>query len=293
MSKFRATLEYVYENVPAMRPAMTAVNRAVKTPTFTGWGMSNHHALPWDDEQDWAHFREAADHVRDSFEHGLKKDTAVTPGNVDTLRWRHWVAAFSARYACSFTSGPVTLVECGVGDGLTAYFACNEAAHLGREYTMHCYDVWLPGRLDAMLAALQDHAVVSTSVAVLGEPTEPPRFRLRARDSRRHLANIFAVMIGYRPYTGCAMAMRRDILASVLPIPGFVFESHDLWIALVANTHRQNVHLEAPSVARRLHDANQTPLGWRSLRAILRARWMKARCLVVALGRARSYRPRA
>ena len=154
-------------------------------------------------------------------------------------------------------------------------------------------DIWLPGRLDAMLAALQDHAVVSTSVAVLGEPTEPPRFRLRARDSRRHLANIFAVMIGYRPYTGCAMGMRRDILASVLPIPGFVFESHDLWIALVANTHRQNVHLEAPSVARRLHDANQTPLGWRSLRAILRARWMKARCLVVALGRARSYRPRA
>lgn len=154
-------------------------------------------------------------------------------------------------------------------------------------------DVWLPGRLDAMLAALQDHAVVSTSVAVLGEPTDPPRFRLRARDSHRHLANIFAVMIGYRPYTGCAMAMRRDILASVLPIPGFVFESHDLWIALVANTHRQNVHLEAPSVARRLHDANQTPLGWRSLRAILRARWMKAKCLVVALRRARSYRPRA
>lgn len=154
-------------------------------------------------------------------------------------------------------------------------------------------DVWLQGRLDAMLAALQDHAVVSTSVAVLGQPTDPPRFRLRARDSRRHLANIFAVMVGYRPYTGCAMAMRRDILASVLPIPGFVYESHDLWIALVANTHRQNVHLEAPSVARRLHDANQTPLGWRSLRAILRARWMKTKCLAVALGRARSYRPRA
>lgn len=154
-------------------------------------------------------------------------------------------------------------------------------------------DVWLSGRLDAMLAALQDHAVVSTSVAVLGEPTNPPRFRLRARDSQRHLANIFAVMVGYRPYTGCAMAMRRDILASVLPIPGFVFESHDLWIALVANTHRQNVHLEAPSVARRLHDANQTPLGWRSLRAILRARWMKTKCLAVALRRARSYRSRA
>ena len=154
-------------------------------------------------------------------------------------------------------------------------------------------DVWLPGRLDSMLAALRNRAVVSTSVAIVGQPTDPPAFRLRARDSRRHLANIFAVMIGYRPYTGCAMALRRDIVASVLPIPSFVFESHDLWLALVANTHRQNVHLEAPSVARRLHDANQTPLGWRSLRAILRARWMKAKCLAVALSRARSYEPAA
>jgi glycosyltransferase involved in cell wall biosynthesis len=154
-------------------------------------------------------------------------------------------------------------------------------------------DVWLPGRLDAMLAALRERAVVSTSVAILGQPLDPPAFRLRARDSGRHLANIFAVMIGYRPYTGCAMALRRDILASVLPIPPFVFESHDLWLALVANTHGQNVHLEAPSVARRLHDANQTPLGWRSLRAIVRARWMKARCLVVALSRARAYEAEA
>lgn len=152
-------------------------------------------------------------------------------------------------------------------------------------------DIWLPGRLNTMLQALDHHAVVSTSVSVLGEPTDLPRFRLRARDSERHLRNIFAVMIGYRPYTGCAMAMRRDILGSVTPIPEFVFESHDLWLALVANTHRQNAHLEAPSVARRLHDANQTPVGWRSLRKILRARWMKARCLVVALRRARSYRP--
>lgn len=152
-------------------------------------------------------------------------------------------------------------------------------------------DVWLPGRVEAMLAALTDHAVVSTSVAVLGEPAEPPRFRLRSRDSSRYAANIFAVMIGYRPYTGCAMAFRRDIFDSVVPIPSFVYESHDLWLALVANTHRQNVHLEAPSVARRLHDANQTPLGWRSPGRILRARWMKAKCLVVATVRARSYRP--
>ena len=152
-------------------------------------------------------------------------------------------------------------------------------------------DVWIPGRLETMLEALREKAVVSTSVCVLGQSVDPPRFRLHSRDSERHLANIFAVMVGYRPYTGCAMAFRRDIAASVLPIPEFVFESHDLWLALVANTHGQNMHLEKASVARRLHDANQTPLGWRSLPAILRARWMKVRCLTVALRRRRSYSP--
>ena len=151
-------------------------------------------------------------------------------------------------------------------------------------------DVWLPGRLEAMLNALRDSAVTATSVSVLGDPSPEPRFRLRRRDSTRYLANIFAIMVGYRPYTGCAMAFRRDILSSVLPMPAFVYESHDLWLALVANTHRENSHLEAPSVARRLHGANQTPLGWRGPVAILRARWMKMRCLVVALRRARCYR---
>ena len=151
-------------------------------------------------------------------------------------------------------------------------------------------DLWLPGRLDAMLHALVRRGVVSTSVSVLGDPAARPRFLLRARDSERHLANLWGILVGYRPYTGCAMALRRDILTSVLPIPAFVHESHDLWIALIANTHGQNLHLEAPSVARRLHDANQTPLGWRGPRAILRARLMKLRALAVALRRARAFR---
>jgi glycosyltransferase involved in cell wall biosynthesis len=151
-------------------------------------------------------------------------------------------------------------------------------------------DVWVTGRLDRMLAGLDQKAVVSTSVSVLGEPIHPPRFRLRAGDSERHLANIVAVLVGYRPYTGCAMAFRRDIYDSVVPIPAFVYESHDLWLALIANTHRENLHLEDASVERRLHDDNQTPLHWRSLDKILRARWMKMRCLVEALRRWRAHR---
>ncbi len=151
-------------------------------------------------------------------------------------------------------------------------------------------DVWVPGRVDAMVAALEHHGVVATSIAVLGDPLEPPRWPLRARDSSRRLLNLTAVMIGVRWYSGCAMGVRRDVLATVLPIPTWVHESHDLWIGIVGNVQGEMVHLEHPSVARRLHDANQTPLGWRGPVQILRARWMLARCIGVAVRRARAAR---
>lgn len=148
-------------------------------------------------------------------------------------------------------------------------------------------DVWVRGRLDAMVSALDRSAVVATSVVVLGDPPGAPRWRLRAKDSHRYAANVAAVLVGVRWYFGCAMGMRRDIVGSVLPFPPWLTESHDLWIGLVGNTHRQMTHLEEPSVERRLHGSNQTPLRWRSMPTVLRARVMLARCLVEALRRSR------
>jgi hypothetical protein len=127
--------------------------------------------------------------------------------------------------------------------------------------------------------------VVATSVAVLGAPG-PPRWPLRDEDSHRYATNVAAVLVGVRWYFGCAMGLRRDVLGTVLPFPSWLTESHDLWMGLVGNTLHEMRHLEAPSVARRLHDANQTPTRWRSLPEILRARVMLARCLVEARRRA-------
>lgn len=150
-------------------------------------------------------------------------------------------------------------------------------------------DVWMAGRLEAMVAVLQTDGVVATSVAVLGAPPGPPRWPLRARDSRRYAANVAAVLVGVRWYFGCAMGLRRDLLPLVLPFPAWLTESHDLWIGVVGNVAHTMRHLEAPSVARRLHDANQTPLRWRSLPTILGARLMLARCVAEARRRTRSH----
>lgn len=192
----------------------------------------------------------------------------------------------------SFADHRIWLSRNSINEGYVRAF--ERALRLARgEYLLLCDqdDVWVPGRLEVMVAALHSAAVVATSVGVLGEPLEPPRWTLRARDSRRYAANVAATLVGVRWYFGCAMGLRRDVLASVLPFPSWLTESHDLWLGLVGNTHREMLHVEQASVQRRLHDANQTPRRWRSLRQILRARVMLSRCLLVATRRARRWRP--
>jgi hypothetical protein len=142
MSRVRVALERLYEGVPVMRPAMRAVNRAVKRPTFDGWGMVSHHALPWATSPEAKAFLAAAQNAREQFDHGLQSDTGISAATVDGLLWRHWIVAFATRYAATYAED-LNMVECGVGDGLTAYFACAEAEHVvGRSYILHAFDTW-------------------------------------------------------------------------------------------------------------------------------------------------------
>lgn len=145
-------------------------------------------------------------------------------------------------------------------------------------------DVWLPGRLDRMIGALADSSVVATNYTLLdGRPRRGPV--LRSRDSSHHVRNLIGILVGYRPYFGCGMAMRRDAVPRFVPIPGYVRESHDLWLAISANVAGDISHLDEPTLYRRLHDDNATPEGWRSLSKILRARIMFVRLTLEALRR--------
>lgn len=152
-------------------------------------------------------------------------------------------------------------------------------------------DVWLPNRLQRMLDALTASGaiVVASNFACIdtdGRATAFPCHRLRAVDSKRHAANIVGIFAGRRGYFGCAMALRRSALKVALPIPAFV-ESHDLWLAQIANLARANVHLETNTLTRRIHGANATDLSrplWRKLwsrvgyvRSILLLTWRLTR----------------
>lgn len=147
-------------------------------------------------------------------------------------------------------------------------------------------DVWLPDRVRRMHAALLGPRawVVSSNSQYMdsaGRPTAFDAEGVKAADSTRHLANILSIFTGRRRYYGCAMALRREILPAVLPMPDFV-ESHDLWIAMAGNAARANVHLEADTLKRRVHGSNASIVS-RPLRQKLWSRVVFLQSLVVLL----------
>jgi hypothetical protein len=83
------------------------------------------------------------------------------------------------------------------------------------------------------------------------------------------------------------MAIRRDALAQVLPFPQWLVESHDLWIASVGLAGREMVHVEQPTIRRRLHGNNTSPSRPRGVWPVLKARWMLLRAQREAYRRVR------
>lgn len=157
-------------------------------------------------------------------------------------------------------------------------------------------DVWTPGRLDAMCAALSTHAVVATNLSTLGSgdrlrgPFGQTDWRLLAADSRHHARNVLGILAGNRPYYGCAMGIRREGLAVALPFPEYLTESHDLWLALFGNLAGSIEHVEFRSLARRLHGGNQTPNRPRGIVPALRSRLLLLRCIATLRRRIASSR---
>ena len=180
----------------------------------------------------------------------------------------------------TFHDGRIRLIEAAVNQGYVRSFEQAALASKGQYILLADQDdVWVPGRLELMLDALQTSRVVASNFDVLGGGPRPNIPRLRGADSRRHAANILGILVGYRAYYGCGMGFRRDMLSVFTPVPRYVNESHDLWLAICGNLAGSMRHLDEPTLLRRIHDDNATPRSWRSLPVILGARIMLLRCI--------------
>lgn len=144
-------------------------------------------------------------------------------------------------------------------------------------------DVWVEGRRDALVAAAKTADVVASNLVLLGseEPLTSPLngrpWLLSPADDGRRACNELRILSGDAPYFGCAMAIRRDALGLVVPFPSYLDESHDLWIATVANSAGTLRHLAQPTVHRRVHEDNASSSRPRSIGKALRSRFLLLR----------------
>lgn len=90
--------------------------------TFDGWGMKTSVELPWNGGIRNESFLRASQDVKEHFE--LSGDDGVNLSDIDGLLWRHWIVSYCVRHAVEFTDEDLDMVECGVCDGLSAFFVC-------------------------------------------------------------------------------------------------------------------------------------------------------------------------
>jgi O-methyltransferase len=111
-------------------------------PSFRGWGMTTEAVLPWDDEFQGEIFRKAHEDAKKSF--NFNKDiTGTTSKTLDGLMWRHWVVSYCINHVFKFTKSDFyNFVECGVGEGFTAFFALKEIKSTSKKSKMYLYDSW-------------------------------------------------------------------------------------------------------------------------------------------------------
>jgi len=154
-------------------------------------------------------------------------------------------------------------------------------------------DIWIPGRIALMQRRLAESgaSVVSSNFEWMNTNEDwiaVPFDGVASCDSNKHVKNILGIFLGKTNYFGCAMALRREFMNVVAPIPSFV-ESHDLWIALGSNLVGANAHLDEPTLRKRRHADNATStVSTRSLYRKLRSRVIFAASLVVLFVRHRT-----
>ncbi len=129
-------------------------------------------------------------------------------------------------------------------------------------------DVWLPGKVEQMMAVLQQGAGLAVhdaefidreGRAIPAASTAIPAAASTTMWSRRpYKAGVFNNWLK-NSYTGCCMALKREVLQAALPFPRNL-PMHDQWLGLMAERHFSVVTVPKPLIQYRIHEKNATHL---------------------------------
>lgn len=125
-------------------------------------------------------------------------------------------------------------------------------------------DVWLPGKVEQCVAALQSDLLVVTDCKVVDSQLNeiaPSFFRLRNSGSGL-LHNLWK-----NSYLGCCMAFRRGLLEYALPFP-YGIPMHDMWLGMIAETKGKVSFLSSPLLLYRRHALNASDTAGKSSASI-------------------------
>lgn len=149
-------------------------------------------------------------------------------------------------------------------------------------------DVWLPGKVAAMTAALREADLVVSDCRVVDESLNelaPSFFALRRSGpglTRNLLRN---------SYLGCCLALRRDLLEVALPFPPSL-PMHDWWLGLIGESFGRVAFVAEPLLLYRRHGRNASTTAQRSTAGwMTRLRW-RARIGLALLSRRLQSGPR-
>jgi glycosyltransferase involved in cell wall biosynthesis len=131
-------------------------------------------------------------------------------------------------------------------------------------------DVWLTGKVQAMVAALDGAELVVSDCHVVDQALGElhPSFFARQRSGPGLLRNL-----ARNSFLGCCMALRRELLQFALPFPARV-PMHDWWLGLIGQAFGRVVFLAQPLMLYRRHGANTSTAGQASTASwSTRIRW--------------------
>ena len=123
-------------------------------------------------------------------------------------------------------------------------------------------DVWLPGKVEKCLAALNEADLVMHDAFLLGlsDAFESAWGRNgKLSDIRTYRSGVVANW-WKNSFTGCCMAFRRNVLDKALPFPKNL-PMHDQWLGLVAEKNFKVKFIDEPLVEYRQHHSNATHIG--------------------------------
>lgn len=141
-------------------------------------------------------------------------------------------------------------------------------------------DVWMPGKVQRVLQTFREqkcHVVVHDCIVTgvdLRQVIYPSFFEYRGCGDGAW-ANIWK-----NKYIGCCMALHRDLLPYILPIPDDI-QMHDQWIGVVNDMHKgKSVFLKEPLLYYRRHEQNVSDFDRNTIPVMIRNRLIFIRRLL-------------